>query len=138
MGPRWSILPILSYPKYLYDISMFSHVSESVVIIQVTRSRSLFVNRHLTVIASFTLLSRFFNSFFFACTRKVGNYRCHYIAKGILISLFSVGQCCDGLQSSKFYMEISLSIDSGDKLTEVRNTGLDKARCRNKRLYKDK
>ena len=34
-------------------------------------------------------------------------------------------------------MELSLSIDSREKLTEIRNTGLDKARsCRNKKLYK--
>ena len=67
----------------------------------------------------------------------------HYIiGKGILIliSPLSVGQCRNEaycLQISfEVYMEVSLSIDSREKLTEVRNTGLDKARRRNTRLYK--
>ena len=66
----------------------------------------------------------------------------HYIiGKGILIliSPLSVGQCRNEaycLQISEVYIEVSLSIDYREKLTEVRNTGLDKARRRNTRLYK--
>ena len=63
----------------------------------------------------------------------------HQIGKGILISLFSMAVSQWGVIACKVFRstwKFLLSIHSREKLAEIRNTGLDKARCRNKNLYK--